>query len=67
MKAVTDSRGSIWICLELPDPPAGGPPGHVEIECNDGAERVRIVLPSGWDAGDDGAVVRAIEAERRPG
>jgi hypothetical protein len=67
MRTVQDPRGVTWICLELPQIPAGlatdGAMGAdpVAIECNSGAERAVVLVPPDWeDAMDDSTLVRQI-------
>lgn len=68
MRTVRDPRGTMWICLELPEVPADQreaaavlPSDTVAIECNSGAERVIALVAPGWDDSmDDAALSRAI-------
>lgn len=68
MRTVRDSRGTDWICLELPEIPveqraaaAGIQPTPVAVECNSGAERAIILVAEDWaDALSDAALVETI-------
>lgn len=69
MRTVRDSRGTDWICLELPEVPvdqqpaaAGMQPPPVAVECNSGAERAIILVADDWaDALSDQALVETIQ------
>lgn len=69
MRTVRDSRGTDWICLELPEIPvdqrpaaAGIQPEPVAVECNSGAERAIILVADDWaDALSDAALVETIQ------
>jgi hypothetical protein len=73
VRTVRDSRGTNWICLELPEVPveqlaaaATLQPPPVAVECNSGAERAIILVADDWaDALSDTALVETIERALR--
>ena len=48
MRVVRDATGTHWICLEVPSR-GDEPAGSCRMECNSGAARVEILVPSPWD------------------
>jgi hypothetical protein len=48
MRVVRDGAGTDWICLEVP-PRGDEPAGEQRMECNSGAARVEILVPTAWD------------------
>jgi len=73
VRTVRDSRGTNWICLELPEVPAEQvaaaaaiQPTPVAVECNSGAERAIILVTDDWaEALSDAALIETIEASLR--
>ncbi|WP_353265943.1 hypothetical protein [Gemmatimonas sp.] len=70
MRTVSDSQGTTWICLELPEVPADQvdaaskmAPDTVAIECNSGAHRVIALVSPGWDDDMDDAKLNAVIRE----
>lgn len=70
MRTVSDSQGTTWICLELPEVPADQQkaastmaPDTVAIECNSGAHRVIALVAPGWDDDMDDARLNAVIRE----
>lgn len=70
MRTVSDSQGTTWICLELPEVPVEQREAAstmaadtVAIECNSGAHRVIALVPPGWDDDMDDARLNAVIRE----
>jgi hypothetical protein len=70
VRTVSDSQGTTWICLELPEVPvdqrevaATMAPDTVAIECNSGAHRVIALVAPGWDDDMDDARLNAVILE----
>ncbi len=70
MRTVSDSKGTTWICLELPEVPEAQldaaskmAPDTVAIECNSGAHRVIALVAPGWDDDMDDDRLNAVIRE----
>ena len=61
MRVVRDGAGTDWICLELPARGDEGD-GTVRMECNSGADRVEIEVPTEWDVLPDPEFLARIAA-----